>query len=946
RASLRIEPNMTIGSIRYDVTPGTDYTLSFYARAEPSGPPSSPVIFHALTPTWKAFSLRLEAGKDIGPEWKRYAIPVRIEDQKLAFRNTLYMRIDSQDNTVWVDAVQLEKGGLREYQSGPQAGLRLDSETGLLQQGRPETAALTVSASGGSPPLTASLVARDAQDQILWSRSVRVPETEDSFLSIPVVLDPRKLGVHDVTISLMSDDGITVSQTKTRYAVIEGEETIALNLLIGTENVIGRFPAWVEAWNERMANAAGSRFTRVFTWKSSVGDGADDATLASLRRQLSIKKDSGKFVMICVGLPNHANLSLSRAFDAEPTEAQVEEDLAAYALYAGKLAAALREVVDVFQLLNEPNIWSARSGSRKGLRLMPPERYVRYLAAGSRAIREAAPFALVAANINGTDVGYTDRLFAARAAEHIDVFTFHSYRASPESPPAYEDIRRLRAVLDRYAPAMPIFNDEQYFGVRDRIAHSGEDDRDYFSDSEEEFTGRVLQNYLHHIAADRVPYALFSVQSTLVRQGIGGPAYFYPTFGGVRFISRLLLDITASRNVEVNPSVRAFVFERRDGATVLSLNTRNFGVRGGVRKSGADEAFDLNGNPLSPADLPIGFLPVYLVYSNRTAEEAAAALVRADFYGFDAPLRVSFEHRDGVLTVRAKHDDVDPLSGSIQFRSAPEGWRLDTLDFHDLAPKSVLEWTFPTPETTLSWDKDYAVEYIAVVEDSLVTRRVKLPSLQIPRATPVIDGRLDDWTGLPRYELGDNNVSKDFSEGRMPRQGEEDLFASFSAAWDPENLYVSIRVTDDHFFPGYGEEGLYWQFDSVQLYFDMKNDGGERFNENDAAYTIGFGPDGQPVVHLDKNPSGRYVGASNADRGVDDAVRVAWTKTDDGFIFEIAFPKETLPFLDLAPGSVFGLSLLVNDNDGDGRKPGLTLGPKGTEPFNQPAIWKAVRLEP
>ena len=44
--------------------------------------------------------------------------------------------------------------------------------------------------------------------------------------------------------------------------------------------------------------------------------------------------------------------------------------------------------------------------------------------------------------------------------------------------------------------------------------------------------------------------------------------------------------------------------------------------------------------------------------------------------------------------------------------------------------------------------------------------------------------------------------------------------------------------------------------------------------------------------------------------------------------------------------SVLGLSLLINDDDGAGRKQGLTLGPAGSEPIGRRWLWKRCQLAP
>ncbi|MBI4976532.1 MAG: hypothetical protein HZC28_03575 [Spirochaetes bacterium] len=946
-ASMRLEPNICIGSMRYAVKPGVQYTFSCYAKAEPAPGDGRAISFLVITPTWKVIHRSFSVGREIGSEWKRFSFPVTIDEQGTAFNNTIYIRIDSQDNTLWVDAVQIERGEMTGYDSGIQCGILMQSKDGLFPFGKQQQCMVAIAASGGIVrPIVASIAARDVLSNLIWKKDVAITATKDELTTMPLTLENTTLGVHEVTITTAYPGGPPLSKNAMRYCVIDGTaQTTRLNPLFGSENVIGRMPGWLEEWNERMAAAAGAGFSRVFAWQSEVDDGADAATVTLLKNQLARKKASGKSVMLCMGLPKKTSIGAMK-IDEEPNEALVAEEIARYSAYTGKLARGLSGTVDYFQLLNEPNIWYARSGAKKGLRLMSAERYIRFIAAGAAAVRAAAPQAKIAANINGIDIEYTEKLFAAGAAKYIDVFTFHPYRQFPESSPVYEDIRRLRTLIDRYAPQMPIINDEQYYGVRDMIAHSGEPDRDYYSDTEEEQTGRILQNYLHHIAADRVPYALFSIGLTLYRYGMGNPVYFYHSFGGYRFMSQTLYDITASSSLNVNPSVRAFIFERTDGVKIVSLNTRMFGVRGGMRNCVADAAFDANGNKIPTADVPVTYIPSYLTFKAGTTVDAVfTALKRADLYGFDAPVRLSFDLDAGILGMSVENCMNKPLSASVTFTKMPGGWQIPApVAVSALAERSTKRFAFPVNEHDLSWNKEYAIEYTAAAGDSILSKRAKLPSIDIPRAAIAVDGEFADWKGVPKYALAEDNLSVDFSGGKIPRAGPLDLSASLAFAWDDANLFIAVKVIDTVFFTGNGEEGQFWNKDSMQIYFDMQNDGGKVYDANDASYTIGFNKDCVPVAYLDKNPTGRYVGAANADRGLDEAVQVAWKKNSDGYALEMAFPRAVLPYLELQGGSVFGISLLVNDNDGDGRKQGVTLGPKGTEPFKNPSIWKTVRL--
>lgn len=73
-------------------------------------------------------------------------------------------------------------------------------------------------------------------------------------------------------------------------------------------------------------------------------------------------------------------------------------------------------------------------------------------------------------------------------------------------------------------------------------------------------------------------------------------------------------------------------------------------------------------------------------------------------------------------------------------------------------------------------------------------------------------------------------------------------------------------------------------------------------------------------------------------------MKVAYQKTNNGYIYELAFPEAALPFLKFTSGSEFALDILINDNDSNGRKQGLTFSSVGNEPHGSSFTWKTVRL--
>lgn len=121
----------------------------------------------------------------------------------------------------------------------------------------------------------------------------------------------------------------------------------------------------------------------------------------------------------------------------------------------------------------------------------------------------------------------------------------------------------------------------------------------------------------------------------------------------------------------------------------------------------------------------------------------------------------------------------------------------------------------------------------------------------------------------------------------------------------------------------------------------------ERRNaEDDLEYLVSL-IDGKAHVWLVKGAEGNYRGAANRVDGFEDVdAACAIVRKGRTTVYELVLPrKPCLPGVTLAPDAAFGFSLLINDNDGAGRKPGLTLAPKGTEPYGAPHLYRDLVLE-
>ena len=147
--------------------------------------------------------------------------------------------------------------------------------------------------------------------------------------------------------------------------------------------------------------------------------------------------------------------------------------------------------------------------------------------------------------------------------------------------------------------------------------------------------------------------------------------------------------------------------------------------------------------------------------------------------------------------------------------------------------------------------------------------------------------------------------------------GPDDLSARLYFGWSDEAFRFAAHVTDSAHHQPY-PDGTMYHGDCVQLFLDVLKNGAVKYAENDdygfllgdtplgpLAYAAAVPPDRQPVH---KDVSLRTKRGPGGNR-----------------FYDLTAPEGSVKDLRLAPGTVVGVTVVVNDNDGDGRKGWLEL---------------------
>jgi hypothetical protein len=138
---------------------------------------------------------------------------------------------------------------------------------------------------------------------------------------------------------------------------------------------------------------------------------------------------------------------------------QHPESVAAFARWAGAAAKHFRGRHILWEVWNEPNIgfWKPKPDAGQ---------YATLCLAACKAVRAADPDATILAPATSeVPLPFLERVFAAGVLAEVDAVSVHPYRPYSRPPEtAVEDYRKLRGLIERYAPAdkkqLPIISGE------------------------------------------------------------------------------------------------------------------------------------------------------------------------------------------------------------------------------------------------------------------------------------------------------------------------------------------------------------------------------------------------------------------------------------------------------------------------------------------------------
>ena len=407
-------------------------------------------------------------------------------------------------------------------------------------------------------------------------------------------------------------------------------------------------------------------------------------------------------------------------------------------------------------------------------------------------------------------------------------------------------------------------------------------------------------------------------------------------------LGNLLGDATIVRDIRFAVGSRAYVFDDGHGSTVAlcwkgDSNFDKGDVGGTTMVLGAGclvpgelEVIDLMGNRCAieqsnnpnnrTITVPLSGFPVYLKVANAKRAALVEAIetceVAADMEKLPLQLVMKL-----LAPTEAELKVVNPLTRPLEADIEVGGKTTHVA----LAAKTsqAIRCTLPAPVSYTAF-ADVSVPVKAtfrgkVFEESYATRAI---------AVTKVSGK-PDWSKIPAAPVAHRRSRVE--NPKREWRGAKDISATAQLAYDADNLYLRVNVTDDRLvLPAAVPDD--WQdryaFDAVQLFFDAFGNGREKekfgsvgYDMDDFSYELLPSNATSAVVYRRLAPDHQFTGGALTgyqSKVVEGGIPCAIEPFEGGYSYVVAFPKAYIRPLPLDGTMTPGLSLEIYDSDEDG----------------------------
>jgi len=258
------------------------------------------------------------------------------------------------------------------------------------------------------------------------------------------------------------------------------------------------------------------------------------------------------------------------------------------------------------------------------------------------------------------------------------------------------------------------------------------------------------------------------------------------------------------------------------------------------------------------------------------------------------------------------------ITGTVRVDFSDDGTMVEERSFYDVKPGEQVTVRLNMPESiinrTVNANGSITLDY-GYKKD--MTFRLSKLDVKYSSKPPSLTGKVnyDEWSGSGWFAVEDG-----YAPGTYPSwAGKQDCSAMCTLKWDNENLYLLAEVSDDKIYNDY-EPFYMWSGDGLQLAIAEVLD--QNLNSNEFT-ELGIGPSKSGVLCWRYSSQTMYnEGNTGLSVGIVEKVEVTLEEQNGKWIYRSKIPWSEIfgENVKMKGGENLGFSLIVNDNDGTGRK--------------------------
>jgi len=960
--------------------PDRQYTVSFYAKGD--RPDGLSLVQDCVSGVWLKFP-KVPAFA-IGSEWKRYSYTVTAPNNAITFMmKAVYHGNDpSGAGCIWVDDLQIEEGDKAgDYiekplcaellTSNPDNFLSADSFT-------PVNARLRITATPNSAG-TVECKLEDYFYQGVWSNKFSFKTDDKGVATVVLPLEGvLGRGIYVLRADFGLDNGFKDSDyfRIARMNFLDNTHTNKKIFATSLPTQQSRGDDLLERCRQIGFGSANywsaadkSRFERLARYgiDFSVNELGDHSPL--------FKKSSIKLQTIEVVTPE---------IEKEMEEIARAQTEAAPWVPAWDLSSEL-DSIKLLQNGNYTDFAKLQIAAFKGVKRADPKK--KFYLGGSANMEPRAGIRCMDKYLE--TIG--DRV-------HFDGITMHPYRTTPENPDLDSDAAVFLAVLEKHGyKDAPVFWEEGIYYPNYNIPAWGLSP--YRGCSSDHY--RAGCPSYHMGWGERISAAYFARSWLVALKYQDRVKQFNGWCGGFLYmdayltpfalqkipntLGRLLGNASFKKDIRFAPDMRSYVFEDEKGRPVAALWSYIEAVDKGLEaapvakfnfKGKRPEAIDLMENSHSisvdkdgSSQIAISPFPIFLRGQKGDMDSICAAIQNASLPNSNKPivevsanpqgtsgLAVSFRN---LVTREVNGEAGIKLEGGLVNKAV----HLEPLGVADMSLELPMKIPF-NEIATINLPVSFTEKGLKPMNANLSFTAFAVRKLK--EGMKIETGAAGVWDGIPSIPMTNRCIDETTGSTTSIPVNEKvgypgDFTAAYQMAWDDENLYLKVNVTDDVFHHDANKKSVGGRYDndSLQIYIDTLCNARQKatrgFDGDD--YNYDFYPDmapdstaaatGKIIAYRRNAPEQQQAGGLFAPMPnmLEPDIKGVFKRTDKGYSYEVVMPKKLIAPLQLHNGNIAGFAIYLNDHDGKCVKGGLsTTSVPGTGGWRNPHLYPVMLL--